>query len=39
MRVNRGEGPSRNMYKGPVDKAKEGRLEGRRWDGWVVGAW
>ena len=25
---------SRNMYKGLMDKAKAGRLEGRRW-GWV----
>ena len=29
-----GEGPSRNMYKGHMDKAKWGRFEGRRW-GWV----
>ena len=25
-----GEGPSRNMYKGHMDKAKEGRFEGGR---------
>ena len=25
-----GEGPSRNMYKGPTDKAKGGRFEGGR---------
>ena len=25
---------SRNMYKGPMDKAKAGRKEGGRWD-WV----
>ena len=31
-----GEGPSRNMYKGSMDKAKGGRLKGgrRRWVGW-----
>ena len=28
------EGLSRNMYKGHMDKAKVGRIEGRRW-GWV----
>ena len=29
-----GEVPSRNMYKGPMDKAKGGRFEGGLW-GWV----
>ena len=29
-----GEGSSRNMYKGHMDKAKGSRLEGGRW-GWV----
>ena len=31
-----GEGTSRNMYKGCMDKAKEGRLEGGKqgWVGW-----
>ena len=29
-----GEEPSRNMYKGPMDKAKGGRFDGGRW-GWV----
>ena len=29
-----GEGPSRNMYKGHMDKAKEGRIKGGR-RGWV----
>ena len=28
------EGPSRNMYKGHMDKAKRGRFLGGRW-GWV----
>ena len=28
------ERPSRNMYKGHMDKAKGGRFEGERW-GWV----
>ena len=30
-----GEGPSRNMYKGPMDKAKAGRSQGgrQRWVG------
>ena len=32
-----GEGPSRNMYKGPMDKAKEGRFEGGRQGG--MGRW
>ena len=37
-------GSSRNMYEGPMDKAKGGRIEGRRW-GWnrrgkvVAGKW
>ena len=35
---------SKNMYKGPTDKAKWGRIEGGRWGrvGWgkvVVGKW
>ena len=31
-----GQGPSRNMYKGPMDKAKGSRFEGGRrgWVGW-----
>ena len=29
-----GEGPSRNMYKGHMNKAKRGRFEGGR-QGWV----
>ena len=33
----KGEGPSRNMYKGHMDKAKWGRIEGGRWDRGVVG--
>ena len=33
----KGEGLSRNMYKGHVDKLKEGRIEGRRWDCLVCG--
>ena len=31
-----GEGSSRNMYKGHMDKAKGGRIEGGRW-GWLGG--
>ena len=30
-----GEGPSRNMSKGPMDKAKGGRCKGGR-QGWVL---
>ena len=30
MRIQ-GEGSSRNMYKGHMEKAKGGRVEGRRW--------
>ena len=30
----KGEGSSRNMYKGPTDKDKVGRIMGGRW-GWV----
>ena len=26
-----GEGPSRNMYKGHMDKSKGGRINGGRW--------
>ena len=29
-----GEGLLRNMYKGPIHKAKGGKIEGGRW-GWV----
>ena len=29
-----GEGPSRNMCKGHMDKAKEGRFKGGKWE-WV----
>ena len=29
-----GEGLSRNMYKGPMDKPKGGRIKGERWR-WV----
>ena len=29
-----GEGPSRNMYKGHIDKAKGDRFDGGKW-GWV----
>ena len=34
MEGNIEEGPSRNVYKGPMDKAKGGRFEHRR-QGWV----
>ena len=29
---------SRNMYKGHMDQAKEGKIEGGRW-GWVAEKW
>ena len=35
QRGKEGKGSSRNMYKGPMDKAKGERMEGGRW-GWVV---
>ena len=34
LRGKIGEGPSRNRYRGHMDKAKGGRFEGGRW-GWV----
>ena len=34
MGHEKGDGSSRNMYKGPMDKAKRGRFNGGRW-GWV----
>ena len=38
LRGKIGEGPSRNRYRGHMDKAKGGRFEGGRhgWVGWEV---
>ena len=33
----KGEGPSRNTYKGHMDKAKEGSFKGGRWMGGAGG--